>query len=79
MTAYDLICNAEALEALASRLNDANRVEECWEVRGFADRANGDECVPDEGGLYALHYVRGWNRASADSDGGLAWLDEVVA
>lgn len=57
-----------ATEREASRLANANQVEEAWALRGFADGMAGrprNEGA-QEAGEYRLYYVKGYHAASCD-------------
>jgi hypothetical protein len=65
-----------ALNEQAQILNDENRVEECWYLRGMADavewvdKHDDDETALyenalDEAGDYRRNYASGWNNSRA--------------
>lgn len=57
----------KATEREASRLADANKVEEAWALRGFADGLAGRDVQEGrEAGEYRLYYVKGYHAASCD-------------
>jgi hypothetical protein len=69
----------DALNRQALVLNDENRVEECWYLRGMADavewvdkhddeRAILYESAKREAGIYRQSYASGWNNAARLSD-----------
>jgi hypothetical protein len=58
----------KATEAEAARLADANRAEESWALRGFADGLAGRPVHEGrrEAGDYALYYLKAYHAASCD-------------